>query len=94
MTDPFAEINTYLDTEGRLTQWPSKRSLQLIALDYLAGKLESRKSYSEDDINALLRQGHTFGDWALLRRELYERGLLNRKQDGTQYWYTPKTKFL
>lgn len=89
-----SEIKNHLDNEGRLTRWPSKRSLQLVALDYLAEKLEPRRVYSEKEINALLNSWHTFGDPALLRRELYERGLLNRAPNGSEYWRTPNTKFL
>jgi hypothetical protein len=88
------ELKTYLDSEGRLTQWPSKRSIQQVALDYLAEKFEPGRTYAEREVNDLLKQWHTFEDWALLRRELFERGLLNRKRDGTEYWYTPKTHFL
>jgi hypothetical protein len=88
------ELKNHLDSEGRLTRWPSKRSLQLVALDYLATKLEDSKIYSEKEVNTLLNGWHTFGDPALLRRELYELGLLNRSKTGTEYWRTPKTKFL
>jgi hypothetical protein len=88
------ELKNHLDSEGRLTLWPSKRTLQLVALDYLASKLEVGKVYSEKEVNTLLDQHHTFKDAALLRRELYERGLLNRAKDGSEYWHTPKTRFL
>lgn len=83
---------TSLDDEGRLKQWPSKRSIQLMALDYLAAQIMPRQVYTEREINALLTQWHTFGDAALLRRELYERGLLNRETDGSVYWAAPNTR--
>ncbi len=86
------EIRNFIDHEGRLSQWPAKRSLQLVALDYLSTKFESGKVYSESEVNTLLNQWHTFGDAALLRRELYENGHLNRMNDGTEYWPTPRTK--
>jgi hypothetical protein len=89
-----SELKNHLDDEGRLTLWPSKRTLQLLALDYLAEKLEAGRVYSEKEINALLKSWHTFGDPALLRRELHERGLLNRHKDGTEYWRTPNTRFI
>ena len=89
-----AELKNHLDQEGRLILWPSRRELQLLALDYLAGKLESGRIYSEKEINVLLNRWHTFGDPALLRRELYERGLLNRHKNGAEYWPTPNTKFV
>jgi hypothetical protein len=93
MTD-ISGLKNHMDAEGRLTGWPSKRSLQLVAIDYLATKLEEGKVYSEKEINALLNQWHTFGDHALLRRELYERGLLNRTSNGAEYWRTPNTKLM
>ncbi|MBL8156047.1 MAG: DUF2087 domain-containing protein [Anaerolineae bacterium] len=83
-----------LDDEGRLKQWPSKRSIQLMALDYLAAQFTSGQIYTEREVNAFLDRWHTFGDAALLRRELYERGLLNREKDGSAYWSTPNTKML
>jgi hypothetical protein len=88
------ELKNHLDSEGRLTLWPSKRGLQIIALDYLAEKLDAAQTYTEREMNALLNQWHTFGDPALLRRELYERGLLNREKDGSAYWRSPNTRFL
>lgn len=88
------DLKNHLDAEGRLTGWPSKRALQTVALDYLAAKFEPERVYAEKEINALLNSWHTFGDPALLRRELYERGLLNRAKDGAEYWRTPHTKFV
>ncbi len=88
----FEGLKNHLDVEGRLKWWPSKRSKQLVALDYLVSKFEAGKTYSESEVNDLLNQWHTFGDPALLRRELFDDGQLNRKQDGTEYWYTPSTK--
>lgn len=81
-----------LDSEGRLRQWPSKRSIQLMALDYLAAQFTPGQVYTEHEVNTLLAEWHTFGDAALLRRELYERGLLNREKDGSAYWAAPNTK--
>jgi hypothetical protein len=94
MSQKNSELKNHLDSEGRLTLWPSKRALQLAALDYLASKFEANRVYSEKEVNALLNQHHTFNDVALLRRELYERGLLNRAKDGSEYWHTPRTRFL
>lgn len=88
----FEGLKNHLDVEGRLKWWPSKRSKQLVALDYLASKFEAGKTYNESEVNELLNKWHTFGDAALLRRELFDDGLLNRQQDGTEYWYTPNTK--
>jgi PTH1 family peptidyl-tRNA hydrolase len=88
----FESLKNHLDVDGRLKWWPSKRSKQLLALDYLSSKFEPGKTYSESEVNDLLNQWHTFGDPALLRRELFDDGQLNRQLNGTEYWYTPATK--
>lgn len=85
------ELQHYLDAQGRLKAWPSKRNkgrFQQLALAYLATKFEPGNSYHEREVNALLNQYHTFGDPALLRRELVERGLVARLRDGSAYWLT------
>ncbi|MBL8118575.1 MAG: DUF2087 domain-containing protein [Anaerolineae bacterium] len=91
MTDLTA-LKNHLDSEGRLQTWPSKRALQLVALQYLATRFEPGKIYTEREVNNLLNQWHTFTDPALLRRELFDSGLLNRQKDGAEYWHTPHTK--
>jgi hypothetical protein len=78
----------YLDKQGRVKTWPSRqhKRLQREVLEYLAAKFEKGRHYSEREVNALLNRHHTFGDPALLRRELIEAGLLVRKRDGSAYW--------
>jgi hypothetical protein len=90
----LTKLAKHLDDDGRLKRWPSKRTLQLIAIDYLATKFEAGKIYTEKEVNDLLNRWHTFGDHATLRRELYEQGHLNRQPDGSEYWATPNTKLL
>ncbi|HSM81029.1 MAG TPA: DUF2087 domain-containing protein [Nodosilinea sp.] len=88
MTSP-PELQPYLDPEGRLKAWPSKRNrgrFQQLALEYLAGQFAPGRRYTEREVNALLNQLHTFGDPALLRRELFERRLVDRLPNGSAYW--------
>ena len=70
MNDPSVSVSKklshYLDAEGRLKAWPSKRTDLLKAL-------------------------HTFGDWALLRRDLYDARIIDRSPDGRRYWKVPRT---
>lgn len=84
----------YLDDEGRVTRWPTRKnkSDQDLVLAYLATFFEPDKSYNEREVNELLKQQHTFEDWAMLRRELFSRGHVNREKDGSAYWVTPQTK--
>lgn len=75
----------FFDDTGRLRQWPSKRSDKLLVLAYLVTKFDFDDVYSEPEVNELLKQWHTFNDWPLLRRELYEQGFLERNLDGSDY---------
>ncbi len=87
--DYLTELKNYLDEEGRLKEWPSKRNkgkFRKLVLEYLASKFEPGTTYTEKEVNALLNQHHTFGDPALLRRELFENKLIDRKRDGSAYW--------
>lgn len=89
MSSHPSELQNYLDAEGRVKEWPSRRNKgrsQQQVLEYLATKFEPETYYSEREVNALLNQHHTFGDPALLRRELFERGLVDRLKDGSAYW--------
>jgi len=80
------ELEPFLDEQGRLTALPVKQGKKQLAIAYLAGKFEAGKRYSEKEVNALLKEWHTFGDPATLRRELYNRFFLNREPDGSAYW--------
>jgi hypothetical protein len=89
----FKELQPYLDEQGRVTRWPSKRNrarVQTLVLWYLASKFSIGVAYTEREVNSLLNQHHTFQDPALLRRELYEHGLIQRKRDGSVYWLPPE----
>jgi hypothetical protein len=78
----------YLDSEGRIKEWPAKRHGQRreLMLQYLLGVFEQGKHYTEVEVNALLRSRHAFDDPAYLRRELVDRRMLKRLRDCTSYW--------
>jgi len=84
--DIAKELKNFLDDEGRLTKYPAKAKLRTLSLFYLASKFEQGKIYTEKEVNELLKAWHTFGDFATLRRELYNKYLLGRKADGSEYW--------
>jgi hypothetical protein len=90
--DDRAELARYLDADGRIKAWPSKRqrSKQRLVLQYLASKFDPTVTYTEKAVNALLNQNHCFQDPALLRRELFEAGWLDRQRDGSAYWVNPQ----
>jgi hypothetical protein len=85
-----AELVNFLDKNGRLKSFPSKRRYKIIALFYLASKFESGAVYTEKEINVILDAAHTFDDRCLLRRELYNHMFLGRLPDGSKYWLEEK----
>ena len=82
MADPLAP---FLDADGLLKQMPRKARSRNAALNMLADKFDHARPYTESDVNALLARHHTFGDHALLRRELFDRHDLTRTADGRIY---------
>jgi hypothetical protein len=88
MVGDWTEITKYIDTEGRVKIWPSRRNrkYQLEVLKYLASKGEPNISYTEKEVTKLIDENHTFGDPAMLRREMFEAKLLDRRIDGSVYW--------
>lgn len=82
----LSELAPFLDEHGRLTALPAKHKKQLMAFWYLAGKIEAGRQYSEQEINELLDEWAIFRDHATLRRELYNKMLLNREADCSRYW--------
>lgn len=82
----IAALTPFLDCEGRLTAFPAKRTKKLMALWYLAQKIDSGRNYTEGQINTLLDEWTAFHDPATLRRELYNKHLLDRTPDGKSYW--------
>ena len=79
------ELRPFLDDTGRLRQWPARNKVQRMAAALLAGRFEAGRDYSEKDVNFLLMDGHTFADWALLRRRLVDWGYMAREADGSRY---------
>jgi hypothetical protein len=88
-------LQKLLNEAGQVTRWPTKPKEKTLVIEYLATKFSQDEDYSEQDVNEVLKHWHTFSDWALLRRELFERGFLGRDKDGSSYWKTAKeTTFL
>ena len=79
------ELKPFLDERGRLTSLPSKYKKQLMAVWYLASRLEAGRVYTQDALGDALDAWHTFHDPATLRRSLADRGLVERTRDGAEY---------
>lgn len=78
INDALSALPPFFDPDGRLLSLPAKHKKKLLALWYLAGKLEAGRQHAEAELNALLDAWTCFHDPATLRRELYNRRLLNR----------------
>ena len=78
-------LRRYFDRNGRLVRWPKKFSHQEPCLWTLWASLPARTTFTEREINDLLRENHHFGDPALLRREMKERNMVTRTRDGREY---------
>jgi hypothetical protein len=83
------ELRPFLDDEGRLKAWPSRQKVQRMAAVWLVQHFEAGHEYSEREVNELLNTWHTFEDWALLRRMLYDWRFLDREPDGSRYRLRP-----
>ena len=76
----------YYDSDGRLTQYPTKRPMRIIALIRITEQIDAGRRYTEKEINELIRRRIAFNDIELIRRELYQYGFLGRLRDGSEYW--------
>lgn len=83
------ELRPFIDEQGRLFRWPSRQKVQRMALAALALHFEPAREYAEPDVNFLLMEWHTFGDWAMLRRMLVDWHFLDRERDGSRYRLRP-----
>lgn len=81
----MVSVDRFLDSSGLVKQWPKKLSDKKLVLAYLASKFEFDRSYHEREVNEILKRWHTFSDWPLLRRELFEQGFFDRNRSGTNY---------
>ena len=81
-----SSLRPFVRDDGRLAQWPSRQKIQRMAAALMATRFTPGRDYTEKEVNALLMDGHTFADWALLRRVLYDWCFLDRESDGSRYW--------
>ena len=84
--EEVAQYSYLLDEDGRIKRWPKKATEKQFVLEYLKSKFSSRRKYTEKEVNSIISEWHLFEDYALLRREMYDRYLINRTNDGREYW--------
>ncbi|MYL83866.1 DUF2087 domain-containing protein [Desulfovibrio aerotolerans] len=75
----------HFDAAGRLVRWPAKYSEQQPCLWLLWSRLPSRRVMTEREVGEHLTASHSFGDAALLRRQLCDAGLMARTPDCREY---------
>lgn len=79
------ELKNFLDDEDRLKIYPAKQKMKILSLFYFASKFEKGKIYTEKEVNHILKNWHTFEDWAMLRRDLYDKWFFGREADCSAY---------
>ena len=85
LSDTAVKALRHFDEWGRLIRWPIKFSVQQLMLWGLWMRFDTRRKYSEREVNDMLNAWHLFGDHCTLRRELITARLLERKSDGSEY---------
>lgn len=89
LSDNARKALRQFDSRGRLLRWPTKFSVQRLAMWVLWTKFDSRRVYSEKEVNAVLKEANAFGDHVTLRRELIDHHLMERKSDCSEYRRLP-----
>ena len=77
------------DQKGRLMRWPVKYSVQKLVMWVLWTRFDGKRSYTEPEVNAILKAANLFFDHATLRRELINHQLMSRQSDCTDYRKLP-----
>jgi hypothetical protein len=73
--------------DGRIAEIPTRPAARRALLDFLAGRFQPGRRYSESEVNAVLARFHP--DTAALRRYLVDEEFLGRGEG--QYWRTGGT---
>jgi hypothetical protein len=74
----------YLNADGTIKQIPNQPAKLQVILDYVLEAFTPGAIYTEKEVNMIIRRFHL--DTAGLRRDMIDRGMLQRKSDGSQYW--------
>lgn len=80
------KLKKYYDEENKLTQYPSKCPMRILALVKIAEKFDFSVEYTEKEVNEIIKDSIAFGDIELVRREMFQYKLIGRLRDGSKYW--------
>jgi hypothetical protein len=89
LSDNARKALAHFDTRGRLMRWPVKFSIQKLVMWVLWTRFDAKRSYTESEVNAILKSANLFFDHATLRRELVNHQLMARKSDCSDYRKLP-----
>ncbi len=79
-------LKNYFNAEKQVKVLPAKRKLKNAVLFYVAEKIDNNRHYTEKEINQIINTWCLFNDAPLIRRELYNKKFVDRKQDCSSYW--------
>lgn len=82
----WQKLSRKYSQEGKLTQYPSRQPMRILALLKIAEKFEPAAKYREKEVNEIIKSAICFSDVELVRRELYQYRMLGRLADGSAYW--------
>ena len=74
---PPANVRNFVTADGTLTQIPASRKKRRVVLAWLTDRFEAERSYTEAEVNRILRRHHE--DFATLRRELVGYRMMSRE---------------
>ncbi len=89
LTDTARKALAQFDQRGRLMRWPVKYSVQKLVMWVLWTRFDAKRSYTESEVNAILKAANLFFDHVTLRRELINHRLMTRKSDCSDYRKLP-----
>ncbi|MCL2015354.1 MAG: DUF2087 domain-containing protein [Defluviitaleaceae bacterium] len=81
----LADIKQNLQKDGKITRWPKKHSDKTAVIEYMNTKFSHTTKYTEREVNEIIKSNILFDDFALIRRELIDRGFLERTRDCKEY---------
>jgi predicted transcriptional regulator len=77
-------LQTFMDENGRLINFPAQQKKEEAVLRHIVKVFEPEQRYTEKEVKEMLSQFNE--DYARLRRDLVEFGLMKREGGGGAYW--------
>lgn len=77
-------LRDFSTPDGKLRSIPTQHKKRMVILQHLSSKFQPGILYSEKQVNEILKQ--FYPDYASLRRDLVDEGLLAREGGGGAYW--------